>query len=174
MESNDTFTRVGFHNRYKEINLRAHSTDRVSGPISGLNPDESVSPGNKGLRPDRFMPRNFINDISDSKVSFRSSREDECLSPCSSSCPDLLQVSLGRHLPSNRQSQQFQQKTDSVVRGQIRNTVVDSQCTPVEWASSLLAFPISNNNDSHKGGRGHHATNEKLKAGELQRRLLST
>ena len=73
--------------------------------------------------------------ISDSKVFSKSSREDEFLSPGSSSCPDLLQGNSGRHPPSNRQNQQFQQKTDFVIRGQIRNTVVDSQCTPVEWAS---------------------------------------
>ena len=42
-ESNDTVTRVRFHNKYEEFNLRAHSADRVSGPNSGLNPDESVS-----------------------------------------------------------------------------------------------------------------------------------
>ena len=33
-ESNDTVTRTGFHNKYKKINLRAHSADRVSGPNS--------------------------------------------------------------------------------------------------------------------------------------------
>ena len=109
-ESNDTVTRVGFHNKYKEINLRAHSTDRVSGPDSGLNPIESVSPRTKGFRPDRIMSGNFVNDISDSKVFSKSSREDEFLSPCSSSFPDLLQGNSGRHQPSNRQNQQFQQK----------------------------------------------------------------
>ena len=35
-ESNGTVTRVGFYNKYKEINLRAHSADRVSGPYSKL------------------------------------------------------------------------------------------------------------------------------------------
>ena len=104
-ESNDTVTRVGFHNKYKEINLRAHSADRVSGPNSGLNPDESVSPRTKGFRPDRMMSGNFINDISDSKVFSKSSRPDEFLSPCSSSCPDLLQGNSGRHPRSNRQKQ---------------------------------------------------------------------
>ena len=54
-ESNDTVTRVGFHNKYEEINLRAHSADRVSGPNSGLNPDKSVSPRTKGFRPDRIL-----------------------------------------------------------------------------------------------------------------------
>ena len=48
-ESNDTVTRAGVHNKYKEINLRAHSADRVSGPNSGLNPDESASPRTKGF-----------------------------------------------------------------------------------------------------------------------------
>ena len=67
-ESNDTVTRVGFHNKYKEINVRAHSADRVSGPNSGRNPDESVSPRTKGFRPDRIMSGNFINDISDCKI----------------------------------------------------------------------------------------------------------
>ena len=33
-ESNDTVTRAGVHNKYKELNLRAHSADRVSGPNS--------------------------------------------------------------------------------------------------------------------------------------------
>ena len=146
-ESNDTVTRVGFHNKYKKINLRAHSADRVSGPNSVLNPAESVSPRTKGVRPDRIMSGNFINDISDSKVFSKSSREDDFLSSCSSSCPDLLQGNSGRHSPRNRQNQQFQQKTDFVVRGQIRNTMVDSQCTPVEWASSSLAFPISDHNN---------------------------
>ena len=100
------------------------------------------------------MSSNFINDISHSKVFSRSSREDEFLSLCSSSCPDLLQGNSGRHPPGNRQNQQFQQKTDFVVRGQIRNTVVDSQCTPVEWASSSPAFPISDHNNRccQKGG----------------------
>ena len=73
-ESNDTVTRVGFHNKYEEINLRAHSAVRVSGPNSGLNPDEGVSPRTKGFRPDRIMSGNFINDISDSKVFSKSSR----------------------------------------------------------------------------------------------------
>ena len=49
IESNDTVTRVGFHNKYKEINLRAYSAERISGPNSGLNPDESVSPRTKVL-----------------------------------------------------------------------------------------------------------------------------
>ena len=62
-ESNDTVTRAGVHNKYKEINLRAHSADRVSGPNSGLNPDESVSPRTKGFRPDRILSGNFINEI---------------------------------------------------------------------------------------------------------------
>ena len=35
-ENNDTVTRVGFYNKYKEISLRAHSADRVSGPNSKL------------------------------------------------------------------------------------------------------------------------------------------
>ena len=155
-ESNDTVTRAGVHNKYKEINLRAHSADRVSGPNSGLNPDESVSPRTKGFRPDRILSGNFINEISDCKIFSKSSREDEFLSPCSSSCSDLLQGNSGRHPPSNRQSQQFQQKTDFVVGGQIRNTVVDSQCTPVEWASSSLAFPFSghNNRCCQKRGMG--------------------
>ena len=50
----------------------------------------------------------------------------------------------------------FSKKTDFVVRGQIKNTVVDSQCTPVKWASSSLAFPISvyNNRCCHKRGMG--------------------
>ena len=61
--------------------------------------------------------------------------------------PRPLQGNPGRHLPSNKQNQQFQQKTDFVVRGQISNTVIDSQCTPVEWASSSLAFPISDHNN---------------------------
>ena len=134
-ESNDSVTRVQFYNKYEEFNLRAHSADRVSGPNSGLNRDESVSPRTKSFRPDRILSGNFISDISDSKVFSKSSREDEFLSPGSSSCPDLLQGNSGRHPPSNRQNQQFQQKTDFVIRGQIRNTVVDSQCTPVEWAS---------------------------------------
>ena len=125
-ESNDTVTRAGVHNKYKEINLRAHSADRVSGPNSGLNPDESVSSRTKGFRPDRIMSSNFINDISDCKIFSKSSKEDEFLSPCSSSCSDRLQGNSGRLPPSNRQNQQFQQKIDFVVRGQIRNTVVDS------------------------------------------------
>ena len=102
------------------------------------------------------MSSNFINDISDSKVSGKFSRKNEFLSPCSSSCPHLLQGNSGRHPPSNRQNQQFQQKTDFVVRGQIKNTVVDSPCTPVKWASSSLAFPISvyNNRCCHKRGMG--------------------
>ena len=55
----------------------------------------------------------------------------------------------------------FSKKTDFVVGGQIKNTVVDSQCTPVEWVSSSLAFPISDDNNRccQKGGWGHHATN---------------
>ena len=97
------------------------------------------------------MSGNLINNISDCKVFSKSSGEDGFLSPCSSSCSDLLQGSSGRHPPSNRQNQQFQPKTDFVVRGQIRNTgrntVVDSQCTPVEWASSSLAFPFSDHNN---------------------------
>ena len=39
-----------------------------------------------------------------------------------------------------------------------------SQCTPVEWASSSLAFPISNHNNrccQKKGDGRHHATNKK-------------
>ena len=40
----------------------------------------------------------------------------------------------------------FRKTTEFVVRGQIRNTVVDSQCTSVEWASSSLAFPFSDHN----------------------------
>ena len=54
-ESNDTVTRVQFYNKYEEFNLRAHSADRVSGPNSGLNPDESVSPRTKSFRPDRIF-----------------------------------------------------------------------------------------------------------------------
>ena len=146
-ESNDTVTRARVHNKHKEINLRAHSADKDSGPNSGLNPDESVSPRTKGFRPDRILSGNFINEISDCKIFSKSSREDEFLSPCSSSCSDLLQGNSGRHPPSNRQNQQFQQKTDFVIRGQIRNTVVDSQCTPVEWASSSFAFPYSDHNN---------------------------
>ena len=69
------------------------------------------------------------------------------LYPSSSSFPDLLQGNSGRHPPSNRQNQQFQQKTDFVVRGQIRYTVVDSQCTPVELASISLVFPISHHDN---------------------------
>ena len=81
-ESNDTVTRIGFHNRYNEINLRAQSTDRVSGPNAGLNPDERVSRRTKGFIPNRIMSSNFINDISDSKVSSRSSMKNEFFSPC--------------------------------------------------------------------------------------------
>ena len=162
-ESNDTVTRVGFHNKYEEFNLRVHSA--VSGPNSGLNLDESAFPRTKGFRPrlDRILSGNFINDISDSKVFGKSSREDEFLSPGSSSCPDPLQGNSGRHPPSNRQNQQFQQKTDFVVRGQIRNTVVDSQCTPVEWASSSLAFPISDYNNRCCQKRGMGASYNKHK-----------
>ena len=83
------------------------------------------------------------------------------MSPCSSSCSDLLQGNSGRHPPSNRQNQQFQQKTDFVVGGQIRNTVVDSQCTPVEWASSSLAFSISDHNNK-KGGWGASCNKHKI------------
>ena len=46
-----------------------------------------------------------------------------------------------------RKNQQFQQKNDFVVRDQIRNTVVDSQCMSVEWESSSIAFPISDHNN---------------------------
>ena len=48
----------------------------------------------------------------------------------------------------------FSKKTDFVVRGQIRNTVADSQRTPVEWASSSLAFPISDHNKRFCQKRG--------------------
>ena len=104
-------------------------------------------PEPKVFRPDGIMSGNFINEISDCKIFSKSSREDEFLFPCSSSCSNLLQGNSGRHPPNNRQNQQFQQKTDFVVIGQIRNTVVDSQCTPVEWASSSLAFPFSDHNN---------------------------
>ena len=43
---------LGFTINIKKSILRAHSADRVSGPNSGLNPDESVSPRTKGFRPD--------------------------------------------------------------------------------------------------------------------------
>ena len=91
------------------------------------------------------MPIYFINDISDGKVLRNSSREDELLSSCSSFCPDLLQGSPRRHPSNNSQTNNFSKKI--VVRGQITNKVVDSQFTPVEWASSSLAFPISDHNN---------------------------
>ena len=52
------------------------------------------------------------------------------------------------------QTNNFSKKNNFVVRGQIRNTVVDSQCTPVEWASSSLAFPISDHNNRRCQKRG--------------------
>ena len=70
-------------------------------------------------------------------------------------CSDLSQGNSGRHPPSSTQNQQFQKKkTDFVVRDQIRNTMVSSQCTPVEWASSSLAFPISDHNNRCYQKRG--------------------
>ena len=152
---NDTVTRVEFHNKYKEINLRAHSADRVSGPNSGLNPDENVSTRTKGFRPDRIMSSNFINDISDSKVSRKSSREDEFLSPCSSSCPDLLQGNSGSYPSSNRQNQQVQQKTNlsSEAKSEIQWWIANVR----QWNGRPFHFPSPSliiTTDAAKKGTG--------------------
>ena len=165
-ESNDTVTRAGVHNKYKEINLRAHSADRVSGPNSGLNPDESVSPRTKGFRPDRILSGNFINEISDCKIFSKSSREDEFLSPCSSSCSNLLQGNSGRHPPSNRQNQQFQKKKlilSSEAKSEIQWWIVNVRLwngRPVHLPSPSL---IIITDAAKKGGWGASCNKHKIR-----------
>ena len=70
----------------------AHSADRVSEFNSGLNPDDSVSFRTKFVRPDQIMPSNFISDISNSKVSSKSSGEEGFLFPCISSYPTFYRA----------------------------------------------------------------------------------
>ena len=76
------------------INIKKSVFEPILEPNFELNPDESVSPRTKGSRPDGIMSSNFINDISDSKVSSKSLREDEFLSLCSSSCPGAIQADM--------------------------------------------------------------------------------
>ena len=56
-------------------------------------------------------------------------------------------------------------KHDFVLRGQIRNIVVDSQCTPVEQGSSSPAFPFSGHyiRRCQNGGGGGGASRNKRK-----------
>ena len=175
-ESNDVTTRLGLNNKYKEINLRAHSRNRFSGPNSGLNSDESVSPRTKGLRPDQIMPSNFINDISNSQVSSKSSGEDEFLSPCSSSCPNRLQGNPGRYPPSNRQANNFNKK--QILSSEAKSEIQWCIANVGQWNGRLvhLLSPslIITTDAARKRGDGGIMQQTQLRAGGLQRRLLST
>ena len=68
---------LGFTINIKKSILEPTQQIEFFGPNSKLNPDESVSPRTQSFRPDRIMSSNFITEISDRKVSNKSSREDE-------------------------------------------------------------------------------------------------
>ena len=151
-ERNDTVTRVGFHNKYKESNPRAHSADRVSGPNSGLNPDERPKVLDLVESCQAIL---IMTSLTARSLASLQGKMSSCLHAVLPAPTFYRAIQADIHQAIGK-TNNFSKKTDFVVRDQIRNTVVDSQCTPVEWASSSLASPISDhiNRCCQKGGWG--------------------
>ena len=152
-ESNDSVTRVQFYNKYEEFNLRAHSADRVFGPNSGLNPDESVSPRTKSFRPDRILSAIL-------SVTSLTARSLASLQGKMSSCLQEVLPAPTFYRAIQADIHQAIGKTNNFNKKLILSSEAKSEI--LWWIVNVHQW------------NGRHATNTKLRVGRLKRRLLST